>query len=688
MRGFLSVLLVIACTVLPAEGACAELLEPRAPAGNSGDDDLAPPASTGDRAKHDEAANAGTTGIEEAATPPATEGDHAKHDEEAAAARAGSQAGNAPTAELTGAIDSMCLMLESAAAANGLPLEFFARVIWEESRFQPNTIGPMTRSGHRAQGIAQFMPYTADERGLLDPFNPETALPKAAEFLAELRSEFGNLGLAAAAYNAGPGRVRDFLGGRGGMPAQTRNYVRAVTGRSVDEWAALGRKRGEDGISKPTSCGQLAALLKEQPSFFIGKTRSNVREGALSLQEMADWRNASGSARENSATSPTRVAARPSGSVATWDRNPLQVRTALLPSTDGATRRPKTSPPAASAELGSPSAKPGKPGKSTGAAGRSTSVASALSESKSASNRLRVVSPKGSASENSATRVAARPTGSVAARNRNPLQVRTALLPSTDGATRRPKTSPPAASGSSSAKPGQPGKSTGAAGRPASVAATLSDSKLASGRLRAVLPKASVRENSATGVAARPAGSVATRNALLPTTGGAIRQPKPSPPAASGSSSAKPGQPGKSTGAAGRPTSVAATLSDSKSASGRLRAVLPKASVGENSATRVAARPAGSVATRKALLPIPGGATRQPKTSPPAASAESGSSSAKPGKSGKSTGAAGRSTSAASRLSDSKSTSGRLRAVLPKGVAQENADTDRLRKVMRICRGC
>ena len=61
MRGFLSVLLVIACTVLPAEGACAKSLEPRAPAGNSGDDDLAPPASTGDRAKHDEAANAGTT---------------------------------------------------------------------------------------------------------------------------------------------------------------------------------------------------------------------------------------------------------------------------------------------------------------------------------------------------------------------------------------------------------------------------------------------------------------------------------------------------------------------------------------------------------------------------------------------------------------------------------------------------
>ena len=394
MRGFLSVLLLISCTVLLAEGACAESLEPLAAAGKPADDEPAQsPPTAGDRAKHDEATNAGTTGIDKPAPPPAPFLDHAKRDEEAATARAGSQAGNAPTAELTGMINSMCLMLELAAAANGLPLEFFARVIWEESRFQPNTVGPMTRSGHRAQGIAQFMPYTADERGLLDPFNPETALPKAAEFLAELRSEFGNLGLAAAAYNAGPGRVRDFLGGRGGMPAQTRYYVRAVTGRSVDEWAALGREGGKDGIPKPTSCGQLAALLKEQPSFFIGKTRPNLREAASSPQAIADWRNASA----------TRAAARPAGTVAARNRNPLQVRTALLPSTDAATRRPKMSLPAASAESGSSSAKPGKPGN-----GRSTSVASTLSDSKSASGRLRVVSPKESARENSATRAAAR----------------------------------------------------------------------------------------------------------------------------------------------------------------------------------------------------------------------------------------------------------------------------------------
>ena len=78
--------------------------------------------------------------------------------------------------------EAMCLMIELAATASNLPLEFFARVIWQESRFRSDAIGPMTRRGQRAQGIAQFMPGTANERGLLDPFNPVQALPKWRSF--------------------------------------------------------------------------------------------------------------------------------------------------------------------------------------------------------------------------------------------------------------------------------------------------------------------------------------------------------------------------------------------------------------------------------------------------------------------------------------------------------------------------
>ena len=93
----------------------------------------------------------------------------------------------ADSARETDTREAMCLMIESAAKANDLPLEFFARVIWQESRFQSDAVGPVTRSGQRAQGIAQFMPGTASERRLLDPFDPVQALPKSAEFLSELR---------------------------------------------------------------------------------------------------------------------------------------------------------------------------------------------------------------------------------------------------------------------------------------------------------------------------------------------------------------------------------------------------------------------------------------------------------------------------------------------------------------------
>src|SRR5215510_8378702 len=53
---------------------------------------------------------------------------------------------------------SICLLVESAAQAHGLAFEFFARLIWQESRFKPSTVGPTTRGGQRAEGIAQFMP--------------------------------------------------------------------------------------------------------------------------------------------------------------------------------------------------------------------------------------------------------------------------------------------------------------------------------------------------------------------------------------------------------------------------------------------------------------------------------------------------------------------------------------------------
>jgi hypothetical protein len=183
--------------------------------------------------------------------------------------------GEAPAASAAAA-ESLCLLLESAASANGLPLEFFVRLIWQESRFVPDAIGPPTRGGARARGIAQFMPGTAAERGLLDPLDPIAALPKSAELLRDLRGEFGNLGLAAAAYNAGPRRVREWLAGTGGMPAQTRDYVVTITGRTVDDW------RGAKDQAAPQAsaqCPEMVARLGRTPNAFVASLEQHVSSG-------------------------------------------------------------------------------------------------------------------------------------------------------------------------------------------------------------------------------------------------------------------------------------------------------------------------------------------------------------------------------------------------------------------------
>ena len=66
----------------------------------------------------------------------------------------------------------ICDALAAAAGENNLPVDFFARLIWQESRFDPMAV---SRAG--AQGVAQFMPATANSRGLADPFDPSNQLP-------------------------------------------------------------------------------------------------------------------------------------------------------------------------------------------------------------------------------------------------------------------------------------------------------------------------------------------------------------------------------------------------------------------------------------------------------------------------------------------------------------------------------
>ncbi|WP_339038161.1 transglycosylase SLT domain-containing protein [Bradyrhizobium symbiodeficiens] len=127
--------------------------------------------------------------------------------------------------------ERFCHALRHAAETSGIPVPFFARLLWQESRFKSDEV---SQAG--AQGVAQFMPETAAEVGLDDPFDPIKALPASAKFLRKLRDDFGNLGLAAAAYNAGPGRVQKWLAKESELPRETRDYVRIITGTKAEDW--------------------------------------------------------------------------------------------------------------------------------------------------------------------------------------------------------------------------------------------------------------------------------------------------------------------------------------------------------------------------------------------------------------------------------------------------------------------
>ena len=127
--------------------------------------------------------------------------------------------------------ETVCSEIDARATEHALPQSFLARLIWKESLFDPGAVSPKG-----AQGIAQFMPGTAKLRGLADPFDPKQALAASAAYLAELRTLFGNLGRAAAAYNAGEKRVRRWLAGETGLPYETQDYVLSITGRTHEEW--------------------------------------------------------------------------------------------------------------------------------------------------------------------------------------------------------------------------------------------------------------------------------------------------------------------------------------------------------------------------------------------------------------------------------------------------------------------
>jgi transglycosylase-like protein with SLT domain len=189
----------------------------------------------------------------------------------------------------------LCEVLAKAAASHDLPADFFTRLIWQESHFKADAVSPAG-----AQGVAQFMPATAKLRQLENPFNPLEAIAKSAQLLGELRREFGNLGLAAAAYNAGSARVRDWLVLRRLLPSETRTYVRLVTGRSVEEWAGGQTSHLETRFLQVGPCNLPASTLLHPDRDASAKAETIKPWGvevigsstpALALARYREWRS-------------------------------------------------------------------------------------------------------------------------------------------------------------------------------------------------------------------------------------------------------------------------------------------------------------------------------------------------------------------------------------------------------------
>lgn len=101
-----------------------------------------------------------------------------------------------------------------------LPENLLARVLWTESRFNPQAISPVG-----AKGIAQFMDETAQEYDV-DPFDASASIVAAARYLRWLRRQVDNWSEALAAYNWGIGNIE--RRGIEAAPAETVAYYQAI----------------------------------------------------------------------------------------------------------------------------------------------------------------------------------------------------------------------------------------------------------------------------------------------------------------------------------------------------------------------------------------------------------------------------------------------------------------------------